>query len=441
MTLDMTRGRPVGLLLRFAFPLMLSSLLQQLYTLCDSLIVGRLLGTIAFTATGSAAYLNWFPLSMLQGAIQGFGVTLSQQFGARDRVSFHRFFAATIVLSLLIGLLFSFFGVAFAGTLLQKVNTPVQLQEDALRYIRVLWMGLLVTALLNVATTALLAIGDSRTPLVALALSSVVNIVLDLALIAWLDMGVEGAALATILAQLTAAAWSAMGLLRVRELLPGREDFRLKWATVKELLRLGFPRLLSSGVIASGELVVQSAINACGVVFVTGMTAARRYFNLTNVIGYGLEGALATYVGQNYGAGEKSRIIKGTRSATTMGFGAAVLTGMAVFVMAESMIRFFVPDATAETIRVGMDALRIQAAFLFGLYLLCEYRAAIQGMGNAMIPMITGFQELALRIGATLMLPRFLGQEGLYFTDAVAWVPTMLVLVVSYHVLKRKNLR
>lgn len=441
MTLDMTRGKPVKCLLLFAFPLMLSSLLQQLYTLCDSVIVGRLLGTLAFTATGSASYLNWFPLSMLMGAIQGFGVPLAQKFGAKNKEEFRRFFASGIVLSLLIGILISGFGLFFVRPFLVKLNTPAELMDYAERYIRVLWMGFWATAILNIFTTALMAMGDSRTPLTALAVSSVVNIALDLVLIAWFDMSVEGAALATILAQLCAAAWSFRGLVRAGDLLPKRCHFQFHGYVMKELLRMGFPRLMSNGVISSGELLVQSAINACGVVFVTGMTAARRYFNLTNVIGYGLEGALATFVGQNYGAGNKSRIIQGTRSAAAMGLFSSVVTGIGVWLLAEPMIRFFVPDGSAEVLSVGVNALRIQAVFLWGLYLLCEHRAAIQGMGNAMIPMFSGFLELALRIGSALLLPIAFGQEGLYFTDVVAWVPTMLMLTVSYHILKNRLLK
>jgi Na+-driven multidrug efflux pump len=204
---------------------------------------------------------------------------------------------------------------------------------------------------------------------------------------------------------------------------------------------MGFPQLLSNGVIASGELVVQAAVNACGVVFVTGITAARRYFNLINVIGFGLEGAVVTYVGQNYGAGEYDRIRRGTRTAIRLGVGSALLSGILVYLLAEPMILFFVPEGSPETITVGVEALRVQSVFLVFLYLLCEHRAAIQGMGNAIIPMLSGFMELGVRIACTLLLPVVIGREGLYFTDSAAWVPTALMLIISYHVVKKRRLR
>ncbi len=438
MALDMTRGRPMRRLLQFAFPLILSSLLQQLYTLCDSVIVGRLLGTVAFTATGSASYLNWFPLGMLSGAIRGFGVPLSQRFGAKEQEAFRHFFGCAIVLSLFLGILISILGSAFALDFLVMLNTPEQLLDLAVRYIRVIWMGFGITALMNILNTALMAMGDSRTPLIALAVSSVVNIVLDIVLIAWTPMGVEGAALATVLSQAAAAVPCYLALRRAGNALPKACHFRPAWPVVKELVRMGFPQLLSNGVIASGELVVQAAVNACGVVFVTGITAARRYFNLINVVGFGLEGAVVTYVGQNYGAGEYDRIRRGTRTAIRLGVGSALLSGILVYLLAEPMILFFVPEGTPETITVGVEALRVQSVFLVFLYLLCEHRAAIQGMGNAIIPMVSGFMELGVRIACTLLLPVVIGREGLYFTDSAAWVPTALMLVISYYICRNK---
>lgn len=441
MTLDMTYGKPVKLLLRFSIPLMLSSLLQQMYTLCDSLIIARLLGTVAFTATASAANVHWFPLNILMGAVYGFGVPLAQQFGAKDREKFQRFFAGALILSLGLGLLFSGIGLFFVEPFLRLLNTPEELMEYALRYLLVLWMGFAVTAILNIFTTVLLAMGDSRTPLVALAVSSVVNIVLDLVFLSWLELGVEGAALATIIAQGAAAFWSFHGLRRGGNTLPKATHFRVKWDILKELLRLGFPRMLCNGVTTSGELIVQAAVNSWGVAFVTGLTASHRYLNLLNVVNYGLEGAVSTYVGQNWGAREKERIRQGTRSAVALGLSTSVFIGIAVFAFAEPMIRFFVSDGTAQTLQFGIEALRIQAIFLPALYLLCEYRASIQGMGNALIPMYSGFLELAMRICCTLLLPLLMGQKALYFTDASAWVVTMGMLMLCYHYLEYKFLR
>lgn len=438
MALDMTQGKPRGLLLRFALPLMASSLLQQMYTLCDSFIIGRLLGTDAFTASAAASNLNWFPQSILLGAMCGCGVTLAQSFGAGKQEDFRRFFAGSMLLGLLLSAVFTAVGVARVEEFLLLLNTPAQLMSPALRYLRVLWLGFPVTALLNVFNSALLAMGDSKTPLASLMVSSLANILLDVVCIAWLHMDIAGAALATVLAQAAAALWNFRGLGKT---LPRREHFRPQWRIYRELLRLGIPQSLCNGVTASGELIVQAAVNSFGVVFVTGLTASHRYLNLLNVVNYGLEGAVATYVGQNWGAEQYRRIEKGTRCAVRMGLVTSAAVGMAVLLSAEAMIRFLVPEATADSLRFGVQALQVQALFLPALYLLCEYRAAIQGMGNAIIPMLSGFLELAMRISCTLLLPLWLGNQGLYFTDAAAWVPTMLFLLTAYLILRRKYLK
>ena len=437
MTMDMTQGRPTKLLLRFAVPLMLSAMLQQMYTLCDSFIIGRLLGTVAFTATASASNVNWFPLHILLGAIQGFSVALAQRFGARHMDDFHRYFGASITLSLGLGLAFSGIGLVFADQFLILLKTPVELTDYALRYLRVLWMGFPLTALLNIFNSTLLAMGDSRTPLVALTASSFVNILLDILFIAWLKLGVEGAALATLIAQGFTVWISFLSLRKAGDVLPKAKHFALRRDALQELLRLGSPRMLCNGVTTSGELLVQAAINSWGVAFVTGLTVSHRDLNLLNIIGYGLEGAVATFVGQNWGAGRVDRVRQGTRNAVALGLVTSIATGSLVCLFAEPMIRFFAPDGTIEAITYGVEALRVMAIFLPGLYLLCEYRAAIQGMGNSVIPMWSGFLELAMRIGCTLLLPQWIGQKALYFTDGAAWAATMAMLMFSYYFLQR----
>ncbi|MEG2604484.1 MAG: MATE family efflux transporter, partial [Clostridia bacterium] len=365
MTLDMTKGRPTRLLLRFALPLMLSFMLQQLYTMCDSMIVGQLLGSEAFAAIGSSAYLNWFPLSMLIGLTQGFGVVLGQRFGAKDHEGFRRAFAMSTLLALAVSLLQTGVGVGLLYPFLHMLKTPTELMEHTAAYLRVLWLGLALSGFYNVLATALRALGDSRTPFVALVISTVVNIALDYLFLAAFHMGVEGAALATLLSQALATLLCLRGIRRVNDATPRKGEWRLHRATLRELLRLGLPPLLSFSVVSIGELVVQAAINLCGVVFVTGVTAARRYFSLLNIIGSALEGALATFVAQNTGARESQRILAGTRIAVLLGLGASVLTSVLVFVFAKPLILLFVPQGGAEIVRIGVEALRIETFFLW----------------------------------------------------------------------------
>lgn len=438
MTLDMTVGKPSRLLLKFAFPLMLSMLLQQCYSFCDTLLVGRFLGSVALTATGSAGALSWIPQNLVCCAIYAYGVTFSHRFGAKDDEGFCRFLAGGLVLTVSIGIVVTILGTTFAKTFLALLATPEELIQPATTYLRILWTGFLMMALMNLFSTALTSIGDSKTPLVSLAISSVVNILLDIVFLAWLDMGIGGAALATVIAQIFSAGWNFYQLLRRGNVLPRLRHFKLQWYVMKELLRLSLPQMLSSAVINSGGLLVQRIINSHGVEFVMGLNASGRIFSTLYVVGYGLELAVLTYTGQNWGAGQRDRIRTGTRFSVTIGFASSALIGITVAAFAPFLIRFLITDAPEETIRIGAQALRTQVLFLPGMYLLCEYRAAIQGMGNALYPMLSGFSELAMRILACLVLPLFLGREGLYFVDAAAWIPTMLLMVVGYKSILRK---
>ena len=439
MTLDMTQGKPARLLMKFAFPLMLSMLLQQCYSLCDTLIVGRFLGAVALTATGSAGGLSWFPQNLICCAIYAYGVSLSHRFGAKDMEGFRRFFAGGLVLTVAIGVIITVVGTVFAEKFLALLNTPAELMSMATTYLRILWIGFLVTALMNLFSTALTSLGDSKTPLVSLAISSVVNIVLDIVFLAWLDMGIGGAALATVLAQVFAMAWNLLQLIRKGDALPKLCHFRLRWNVMKELLRLSLPQMLSSAVINTGGLLVQGIINGYGVLFVMGINGAGRIFSTLYVVGYGLELAVLTYTGQNWGAGKKDRIRTGTRFSVTVGFVTSSLIAAVVALLAKPLILFLLPDATPETIRIGTEALRAQVLFMPSMYLLCEFRAAIQGMGNALYPMLSGFSELAMRVIACLLFPLLMGKEGLYYVDAAAWVPTMLLMIAGYFVALRKR--
>ena len=439
MTLDMTQGKPSRLLLKFAFPLMLSMLLQQCYSFCDTLLVGRFLGSVALTAAGSAGGVSWFPQNLVCCAIYAYGVALSHRFGAKDMEGFRQHLAGALVLATAIGVIVTVVGILFAENFLLLLNTPAELLPLAATYLKVLWAGFLVTSLMNLFSTALTSLGDSKTPLVSLAISSVVNIILDIVFLAWFDMGIGGAALATVLAQVFAAGWNLLQLIHKGDALPKVCHFRLRWDVMKELLRLSLPQMLSSAVINSGALLVQGITNGYGVDFVMGINGAGRIFGMLYIVGYGIELAVLTYVGQNWGAGQKDRIREGVRFSVIFGFVSSALTSLVVILFAPQLIRFLLADASDEVIRIGAEYLRVCCVFLPSMYLLCEYRAAIQGMGNAIFPMLAGFSELAMRIVSVLLFPLLWGREGLYFVDAAAWIPTMLLMIVGYALVLRRR--
>ncbi|NLO84885.1 MAG: MATE family efflux transporter [Clostridiales bacterium] len=434
MSLDMTQGKPLRLIVRFALPFMFSSILQQLYTMTDSVVVGRALGAQAFAAIGSSSFLQWFLLSAIIGLTQGFGVVLAQRFGAKDWQGFRRAVSMSLMLAAGLCALLTLIGLVFLEEALTLLGTPIELRAYVSQYLRALWSGLMLSAIYNVCAAVLRGMGDSRTPFIALVISTALNIVLDILLLMVFGMGVAGAAIATLIAQAVALGYCLRTLWRSQLAKPLREDWALDRPTVRELLRLGMPPMFSHMVISTGELAMQSAINAYGVDFVTGMTASQRYFSLLNIIGSALEGAVVTFVGQNVGAKKLRRALDGTRAAILLGVASALATTALVVIFAKPLIRFFLPTSGAEIVGIGMGALRVEAFFLIALYLLCLYRAAIQGMGDAIVPMISGFLELALRLVWVLWLAeRLLGREGLYFTDGITWVGTAVYLIISYY--------
>ena len=431
--LDMTRGKPLPLLVKFGVPLMLSYILQQLYSLCDSVIVGRLIGVEAFAAVGSASFLSALPLEMLLGLTQGFGVVLAQRFGAGDEAGLRRSALLSSGFGCVAAVLMTAMGLCFLTPLLTVLRTPTALMEMAAAYLRVMFFGLIATALYNVAATLLRAMGDSRTPLVALVASTLLNIVLDYLLVAWGGMGVEGVALATVLATVFALGVCAMRLHSHPGKLPPPSGEPMRRGVGAQLLKMGLPPMFRNGVVAVGGLYVQSVVNGFGVAFVAGMTAARRYFTMMVMVSGALEGALATFVGQNAGAGRTERIEAGTRTAVRLALVASIFTGICTAVFARPLIALLVTEGNAEVVQVGVEALRVTSLLLPSLYLLCLYRATLQSMGDAVTPTLSGFTELALRILCVSLLPSLIGRSAAYLADGLGWVAAMILLMGVYY--------
>ncbi|WP_102410865.1 MATE family efflux transporter [Beduinella massiliensis] len=437
-SMDMTRGRPARLIVTFALPLMLGTIFQQLYSLVDSAVVGRLLGVDAFAAVGAASFFGWLSFSVVLGLSQGFGVLFAQRFGAKTGLK--RAVSMALLLTLALGAaLTALFQLAVHPVLL-LVRTPDALLSGALAYLRWTLGGLVVTFLYNAAASLLRAVGDGRTPLVAVILSSVLNIVLDLLFVAALHLGISGVALATVLAQFFAFGYCLWKLRTYPDLLPALGDFRLEAGTLHELLRLGAPLAFRDAVISVGGLVVQSVINGYGVLFVAGTTAARRYFGLMEMAGGALEGALATFVGQNYGAGEGDRIRTGVRICVRIAVVCAVAVALLIVALGRPLLGLLVApgEEAAQAIGVGYANLCAIALCLPALYLLYVYRSALQGIGRPFVPMLSGFAELLLRIAAVYLLPRWFGVWGVYFAEPAGWVGAGLLLCVSYYRCQKK---
>ena len=439
-TTDMTSGRPARLLVSFALPMMLGSVCQQFYTIADGIIVGRLIGVEAFAAVGATALINWTLISVILGLTQGFGILFAQRFGAKDERGFSTAFGLSIALCACFGVVFTAAGLLLVKPLLIALNTPADIIGDASVYLYIIFSGISLTIAYNLAGTLLRSMGNSKTPLYAVLISSALNILLDILFIAVFRMGVAGAAAATLVAQLFSLIYCLYTLRGIKAARPSVRGFLSGGKTVKTLLRYALPLALRNGVISAGGLAVQYAINGYGTLFVAGMSAAEQFCGIMGIVGDGMEGALATFAAQNFGAKLIARVREGVRTAARISLASAVTISATVLLLGRQMLMlYFAGDANvAELLNIGYSHLTAMAIALPALYMLYVYRSAISGMGNTLMPMLSGFVELGMRVLAVFILPMFIAEWGVYIAESVGWVGACILLMITYAFINRR---
>lgn len=441
-TMNMTVGEPRRLLIRFAVPLLLSNICQSLYAVADSAVVGRFLGVEAFAAVGAAGTVSWMVIDIIIGLTQGFGVLFAQRFGGGETEMLKKALGNAIWLGAALGVFFTLAGMLGAGPMLRIIQTPPELLESATIYLRWLFGGATITMAYNLVGKLLSALGDSRTPLVAVILSSVLNVALDAVFIPVFHWGVTGVAASTVTAQIFSLLFCLWKLRGIPEVNLDRGAFKVDRTSMRELIRLGAPMGFRNGVISVGGLFVQWVINGFGILFVAGTSAAQKYLDLLQLVAGALDGAVATYSAQNYGVGNFDRIRRGMSCACKIALASAVITLGLTVVLGRSMIQWIVtgsPSDMEEVVAIGYENLLVMAAGLPFLYLLYLYRSGLQGMGNSLVPMLSGFIEMGLRLVSVLVLPLFLGRWGIYMAYILGWVGAFLLLCSSYYYVLQKR--
>ena len=433
-TKDMTAGNPVRLILVFALPVLAGNMLQQLYSLVDSLIIGRLLGVTALTAVSASGWLDWAVLSVPMGLAQGFSIRAAQCYGGKRFDALKKTVAQSYLISAAVTAVLELLSQLLLHPVLVLMNSPGETIRLTENYLRIIYAGLPVVMCLNVFSGFLHALGNSRTPLAALACSTAVNIVLDWWFVGSLGLGTNGGAYATVIAQAVSAAVCLAAVLRTPELGPRRADFRPDRRVIGKLVRLGFPVAFQNLIISVGGLVLQGVVNAFGFVFMAGYNAAARLQGLVEIAGTSLGSAAGTFTGQNIGAGRKDRVRLGLRRSAQMGFALAAAVGLIIVIFGRPILSLFIRDEAelaAQVTAIGYDFLRVMAAGLPMLYLLFVYRSTLQGLGDTVVPMVSGFVELAMRVGTVLLLPRLIGYWGVYIAEIAAWVFAGVFLIVG----------
>ncbi len=431
---QMTSGNAAKLILFFAIPLMIGNIFQQLYTMVDTMIVGQVLGVSALAALGAADWLIWLVQGIITGMTQGFSIQLSQDYGAQRWERLKKSAGRSILLTIVMAIsVFVFFQLTLKPILL-LLNTPVDILDMAMEYARVIFLGLFSVSAYNLGASFLRAMGDSNSPLKAMLVASVINIVLDIVFVAYFHWGIAGAAFATILSQTISALYCFLVLRKMEVMALKKQDFDSVEAPDQRLLRLGFPMAAQNVIIAIGGLCVQYVINGFGSLYVAGFTATNKMYGLLELAALAFGFAMTTYVGQNLGAGKILRIKEGVKSGSMMALLTSGVITVLMFVFGRQILSLFIsgdPNETAQVLKIAYDYLRVMASCLWVLYLLFVFRSTLQGLGDTFIPMISGFVELVCRVVLIFVMPRFFGMESIYFVEVFAWSGAIILLVGS----------
>lgn len=437
LTKDMTKGQPVKLLLFFALPLMLGSLFQQLYTMVDTIIVGQGVGINALASLGAADWLNWMFVGFVTGLTQGFSIIFAQFYGAGDIKRLKAAIGNSVMLTAISAVIFTVAGELAITPILRLLDTPKDIFAGAEQYLRVMLGGVAVSLMYNLEAALLRALGDSKTPLMAMVTAAIVNVLLDLLFVLAFKWGIIGAAAATIIAQGVSFIYCFNAIRKIDIVKIEKKDISLHAHMSKKLLIVGVPIVFQNTVISVGGMILQSVINSYGFLFVAGFTAANKLYGLLETAATSFGFAITTYTAQNLGAGDFKRIKKGMRCAVIMALLTSVVVSVIMLIFGKPILRLFISSETGqvdEVLAIAYHYLSIMSYFLAVLYALHSYRSALQGLGNTVIPMISGIAEFVMRTAAALILPRLIGQEGVFYAEILAWTAAAILLVTAYYI-------
>ena len=433
MTKDLTTGSPMRLILGFTLPTLFGLLFQQFYNLVDAMIVGKLLGAQALGAVGSTGSINFFVIGFCLGVCSGFAIPVAQRMGAKDYPQMRRYVANAAYLSAAIALVLTAATGIFCRDILTAMNTPADLFEDANAYIFIIFMGIPVVFLYNLLASIIRSLGDSRTPVYFLALSAALNIALDLIFILIFRAGVAGAAVATVLSQAVSGIACLVYMVKKFPILRvTREERQPDWAACKGLCAMGLPMGLQYSITAIGSIVMQTAVNGLGSLYVSAVATSGKVFQLLACPFDAMGAAMATYCGQNVGANRLDRLDQGVRACSLLGLGYSVITFAAMFFLApKSVMLFLSPEEPQLDLLVPLASqyIVIFTVFFFFLALVNILRFSIQGMGFSTLAILAGVLEMAARTVVGHFFVPAIGFSAACFASPAAWICADLFLI------------
>ena len=435
----MTVGNPVKLIIRFMIPMCLGNIFQQFYNIVDSIVAGQFLGVDALAAIGSTGSLMFFVTGWLNGLSSGFAILVSQWFGAKQYDKMRHYVAMSVYLAAAFAIVMTIGFEALNEPILRLMNSPDELIGSVKGYMGIIYAGLIVTAAYNSLAAFLRALGDSRSPLYFLIISAVINVFLDVFLIVKCGMGVEGCAYATVIAQGISAICCFVYIVKKFPILHLKKaDFKISITSFRYLLALGIPMGLQFSITAIGTIIVQGAVNIYGSTYMAGFSAAGKLQNIIGTVFAAFGATIATYVGQNRGAGRMDRVRTGMRYTQFMILGWSVITMFVVFFFGKYMTWLFIDKNQTDVINVSVTYFRTvfwAYPFLGSIFL---YRNGLQGLGYGLVPMVGGIFELVARSTIVMFVAGKTSFSGVCLADPAAWISALIPLIPYYiHVIRK----
>ncbi len=433
MIQNMTSGNPIKLIIAFTIPLLIGNVFQQIYSISDTIIVGRLLGVNSLAAVGSTGPLFFLLMGLTIGFTSGLTVITAQRFGANDFKNVRRSAAASTLICGIYTLAISGITLLILPRLLQWMNVPQEIFSQAYDFMTVITIGLIMIVYYNLLASILRALGDSKTPLYFLIFATIINVILNYVLIKYVGLGVKGSALGTVTALSISVILCFIHIHKKYPILRiTRKDWIFDWAFCKEHLEIAIPMSIQFSIIALGSIVLQSVCNSFGPTTIAAFTSASRIEQLAvqPMVSFGI--AMATYVAQNYGAGLIGRIRRGVFNCSMISLCLSIFMALMIFTIGEHMVQIFVKEDNQEVIRQAKAYLNISVLFYFFLGQIFIYRNALQGLGKPLIPVISSVAELLLRSFAAIVLAANFGYIGICLASPIAWIGASLIVALGY---------
>lgn len=441
-TKDMTVGNPAKLILSFSLPLILTNIGQQLYMIADASIVGRGVGVKALAAVGATDWTYWVILWTITTMTQGFATFVSRYFGEKDYEKMNKAVANAVWLSGVVAILLTVAGLFLARPVLVLLKTPVDILDDSVLYFSTMVAGSLAVAGYNITAAILRALGDGKSPLIAMLIAAILNVGLDLVAVFVLRWGIFGTALASVCAQLIAFLYCLRRILKTEFVCFSKRSWFPDFPMAKELFAFGLPLALQYIVINISGMVLQSTVNLQGSIFVAGYTANNKVYGLLECSAISLGFSATTFFSQNFGAKKADRIRAGMQATIGIGIGMALLIGGLMVLVGQPLLQLFIDRAemdSAQALAIGHRYLMTMSACLIILFLIYAYRSVLQSMGTSIPSMISGFTECAARVLVATGLYHWFGQDSLYFAEPIAWLGSLVFIMGAYYVLRLRH--